>query len=173
MVIKQKKSIYITLAIIIVLLSAYFMFFNNTDSIEPSDTGETSTINLGPPTEDESRAGDEIKVSIVDKINTPAATETRSVDVVVADATQYSDQVEVRAFVSSVAPKGSCLFIFEKEGEQITRSRAAIPDASTTTCTTLTVASNSLSVGTWSVEIIYSSDDGGYRGSTNTVVEIQ
>jgi hypothetical protein len=143
-----------------------FFSRSNTDS-----TGQTNTqpINYNPPTEDEQTAGDVQKQEIVDNSQKPLPT---TAEVVIVDASQYEDIVEVRAFAANVVENGTCTITFTKDTESFSKEVPASADASTSPCIALTVPITEFGIsGTWSVAVNYSGST--VTGNSQTTLEIQ
>ncbi len=139
---------------------------NNTDSSTyPSfdKTAKNETANLG--------ANDESSEKTDDAATDPQATLAEAA-VSIVDASQYGEEVEVRAFVGNIIAEGTCWVVFTMDREQLSKEVSARPDASTSICETLVVPrSEFASTGVWSVEVIYTNDSA--KGSATTSVEIK
>lgn len=139
------------------------------DSVKP-----VNTINYDPPTEEEKTAGDKQKQEIIQKENEEEPKTTlKSANVIIVDASQYSDEIEVRAFASNVLENGTCNYSFSLAGQTtITKETTAYADASTTPCITLTVPRAVFAVsGEWQLTVAFSSAN--YKGSATQKVVIK
>lgn len=160
---------------------AYQALDDNADS-----KSQANDIDFGPPTEEERQAGDEQKDTITDKESSNDADETtqpsdsdendrqddrKSANVVIVDASQYDDIVEVRAFVNNHIQDGTCRYRFQRGNQTINKQLEAHADASTTVCPALEVnRSEFRSAGTWSVTVTYESS--GAKGSQSQELQI-
>jgi len=183
---KNKKSnrlIFLTLVIILILVSfGALIYLEKTGKIDLYQKNkETATttqnpINYDPPTQEEKTAGDNQKTKIVssNKSNSPSDPKTtNSASVVVVDASQYTDVIEVRAFVSDHIEDGTCTFTFTKNNLKIVKTEPAYADASTTPCITLDVPKGEFKLsGTWSLVVDYISKSEGVSGTNSTTVEV-
>ena len=169
-----KKIIILSLTIALLAGGVYFVLLeNDKDTAEKNDTENTSQeLVLRPPTEEEKQAGDQIKQEIVDQEETQS-NPPDTAEIIIVDASQYIDQVEVRSFVSNVIEAGNCTVTFSKQNEEnIVVEVVAIADASSTLCERAVVPFSSFPAeGEWSVTVRYESEN--YSGEARTVVAVQ
>lgn len=135
-------------------------------------SSNTGTINMDPPTEEEKKAGDEQKDKIVyEQQNPPKATDTASI--VIVDASQYNNAVEVRAFINNrIDQDGTCTVTFTKGSATVTRTRTATPDASTSQCGLFSIPTGEFAgKGTWNLTVSYAS--GSAKGEAKTEVTLR
>ncbi len=179
---KNNKKNAVIVAILLLLFVATLLIIlektgvTNFYTKKPTQSVGTSTentINLGPPTEEEKNAGDEKKAEVLEQDNQEDATPTSdNVSVVIVDANQYEEVVEVRAFVANTLKDGTCTYIFKKDNNTIEKTTPAYADASSTPCITLTVnRSEFISPGTWNLTVNYTSQN--LQGSESTTLEIK
>ncbi len=97
----------------------------------------------------------------------------KNTDVIITDASQYDDEIEVRAFMPSIVESGTCTVAFKKGSEEFKVDEAAYADATTTICTNSLIKRDMFSSnGNWTVTVSYSSEN--YSGiSEERTVEIQ
>lgn len=172
MALKRHKSpltlALLTLVIAAIVLAVYFLFINKNENVSENNIDSTSEIDFGPPTDEEKAAGDKIKEDLVSQENNNV---TEEAQVVIADASQYGSEIEVRAFVSNLVSDGTCVYSFSFESESFSLSQPAKADASTTTCLTLVVPLERFNnSGKWSVEVTY---NGNVSGSSSTEFDIE
>lgn len=149
-------------------------FYEKTPVPSNTSTGQP-TINLDPPTEEEAKAGDEIKEDIIkneaEQQQKPTTDKTLA-EIVIVDSTQYDNEIEVRAFVSNILKDGTCTFEFTNGSEKITKTMPATADASSTPCMTLVVPRSEFTkTGTWNLTVSYDSDTAS--GSSKSSVEVK
>lgn len=125
---------------------------------DPTSQSDTA-INFGPPTEEESKAGDEKKQEIVDTENSSSVQDPDpGVTVLITDAGVYSGVVEVRSFIPNHYEDGTCEIVFSQGNSTFSRQTPAYRDVSTTICTNpLIKTSDFPSAGTWTVMVKYNS----------------
>jgi hypothetical protein len=134
---------------------------------------ETNNINLNPPTEQEKESGDIRKEEIVSNQNNDNPPPSDA-NLVIVDANQYNDEVEVRSFVSNIVEDGECTITFSKGAEIFEKVVPAIADASSTPCLSLVVALDEFnSSGTWNVEVSYKNSQETLTGKSETTLEIK
>jgi hypothetical protein len=176
---KSKKKLIVGICILIFIVIVTLFVLEKTgvtnlytkEKIEqPSATQYTpDTINYNPPTESETKSGDSIKQEIIESEN---KTQPDYASVVIVDAKQYEQEIEVRAFVSNVIQDGICTITFSKNSQTIEKTVKANADATTSPCTTLKVARSEFKeTGVWNVEINYTSNT--VIGSSKTNLEIK
>ena len=173
---KKRRSTKPILIGVLILLFAilatvgYLIFVKN----NKNKSSESIPVYSGP-TEDESKQGDTTKDNLVnekpqyieDNGTTPANT-----TVTIADANQYGEAIEVRAFMPSSFEAGNCEIIFEKDSAKISKKVAAFLDNTYTLCKPLEVPRSELSAsGTWKVTVNYTSAH--YVGTASLNMELQ
>lgn len=133
-----------------------------------------STIIYNPPTEEEQKAGDAKKEEIVEhnKVENNAENKTEktnNTEVIITDAGQYDNIVEVRAFVPNHYEDGSCKITLTKGSLKVEKETTAYRDVSTTICTNPLIArSEFASSGDWEVVVSYTAH--GASGTSNAKV---
>ena len=157
--------------LIIAALSHQLITNRNDSPNQQTESPDTPTINLDPPTDREVKAGDLQKQEIIsdeDKTGPEVA------EVIIVDASQYDDEIEVRSFVSNIVRDGKCIIEFKKGGNSIIKEVNANADASSTPCVALFVARSEFSdMGTWSVTVTYTDNNSEYSGNSTTTLEIK
>ena len=173
-----KKYLLILLGLLLAggLVFAYIQLENIRDSDDTAQ--EESTIDFGPPTEEEQRAGDERK-DIIDEQQGSSSNDVgddqttndkKSADVVIVDASQYDNTIEVRAFVSNHVEGGTCSYRFTRGNNTINKSLPAHADASTSICPMLEVDRSEFpSSGDWQLVVSYESANAKGLSDTKTV----
>lgn len=168
---RSRKFIYFTLLVVgISALALVYIQLRPTSTSKTLQNHATSeTINFDPPAEEEQKAGDDQKQEIIngEETSTPPTT----ANVVIIDASQYDDQIEIRAFVSNIIQDGSCSIVATRGSLSVTRQVAAAKDATTTQCMPVTIPrSEFLSSGTWNLTVTYTSSD--ITGKANKTIEL-
>lgn len=159
---KSTKKIILLLAglilVTLVFLSIGYLYARSKDGT--SITNNDTRINFSPPTKEEQQAADTIKDSVISeqqKDNSSiGTTESRNANVIITDAGQYGDVVEVRAFIQNVYLDGTCTITFSKDSLTVTKKTPAYRDASTTICTNPEFKRSEFQQsGEWSVIVTY------------------
>lgn len=173
---RSKKSLIVFL-IILVLISGGFFAYKHYFQKKNSNTV------YAPPTQEEKQSGDEIKPEIVKrqeqedaqkKDNTNNNTQTNSTnnsaEVVITDAAQYGDAVEVRSFVANKYQDGTCKITLTKGSLTVSKETKAYKDATTTICTNpLINRSEFKQVGDWQVIVEYTAGTTTGKSKPQTV----
>ncbi len=169
----KKKLLIALLAILLIGGSVYvYQALRADDTNSPQDD---SGINFGPPTEEEQRAGDEQKDRIVEEQENENSTtqnsdQKQSANVIIVDADQYDDVVEVRAFISDHVQDGTCFYRFTRNNQLVEKSLPAHADASTTICPNLEVDRTEFpTAGDWQLVVTYESDNAKGSSETKTI----
>ena len=170
---KTTKPLFIGISILLfaVLATAGYLIFVKNSKNKSSE----STPVYSGPTEDESKQGDATKDDLVNEkpqyIEDNGAAQTNTT-VTIADANQYGDTIEVRAFMPNSFEAGSCEVVFDKSGTKISKKVDAFLDNTYTLCSPLEIPRSELSAsGTWKVTVNYSSVH--YVGSASLNMELQ
>lgn len=151
--------ILLALPAILLLAGSYFAYGYFTKSTWPfvpttptasyENDGQTSgTIRT---IEDESESQD-AKKRVIDKQSNPNTPVTTS-SVTISYADVINNNLEVRAFTSSIIEPGTCTFKITKDGNIMTYDKPAFIDAKSTICEPLIVAASSFTSGIWKVEV--------------------
>ncbi len=181
------KKVWYILALVIISFVAILLFFEITDRTDifgSTATEVAEEIKYSPPTEEEKNAGDEQKDKIIDNSDKTGIIEqndatsgsasggSNNTNVVITDASQYGNEIEVRAFAPNVIEDGTCTFTFTKGSARLEKQTPANADASSTPCVTLTVdRTEFINAGMWELEVAYKS--GSYTGIQSTELEIK
>jgi cytoskeletal protein RodZ len=114
---------------------------------EPTTGPETGTVEPGPSTE-----------PVVEQPAPPAPAGSTDVAIAFLGWTPATASVDATGYAATVEADGACTLTLT-QGSRTVRSAesAALPDASTTTCGTLSVPRAQLGPGTWSATIAYRS----------------
>lgn len=142
---------------------------SNTSSSGPE---ATNVVDYGPPTEEEQKAGDNVKESVTTE-NTGTNTQpgNKSVNVIITDATQYDSIIEVRSFVPNHIEDGVCTITFTKGAETLQKTANAFADASTSICTNPTIERSEFSsAGTWNLVVAYNSKTATGKSEAREVI---
>lgn len=158
-----RKTLLISIVIVVLFAGGSVFAFTQFRSSNPEqaegDTqpmlDEESYVNYGPPTEEEQRAGDDQKQRLTEQEDSqPPDTAT----VVIADAGQYGNNIEVRAFVTNVIRDGTCTITFAQGSHSFRRQTEAFADASTSLCKAMQIPRSDFpSGGAWTVTVRYQS----------------
>ncbi len=137
---KYKNKIVIIIVLALIMVSGIMVwqhFSSNKKNQSITDT-PTDNINYDPPTKEEQQAGDTQKDQTIkdeDRRNNPPDQDSKITPVVITDAGQYDNTVEVRAFIPDHYEDGVCTITFSQDTSKIQKSTPAYKDASTTICT--------------------------------------
>lgn len=169
----RKKVLMITTVLVSVLvcyglvayINRWFPFANVvSDTYEPG----THFINMDK-TDNEKRSSDNLKENPQDKIKNPQTdtagsvptdptTGKQQVNVLITNAGVSNGTVSASGFVTNIIESdGSCVYTFTSGSVVLTKTAAVLPNANSTTCSTVSFPSSELKSGTWSVVLSYSS----------------
>lgn len=170
MFLKNKKLVIIGVILSVALvISGYLLFVKkdneatNTSSNGTQQTGDY--INYDPPTDEEKAAGDSAKAKLEEQASSQSSNTNGTATVIITDANQYGDVVEVRSFISNHYEDGTCTITFTQNQKTISKETPAYKDISTTICTNpLFQRSEFSSAGQWQVTVTYKS--AGATGSS-------
>lgn len=179
---RSKKMLVILTVIVLFGVGGYFgykHFFANKSQTK----SKADDINYNPPTEQEQQAGDNQKQKITERQdrfkeqegehsqqNSTSNQPNAQATVVITDASQYDDVIEVRAFVSDHYQDGECTTTLTKGNLTVKKTTAAFRDVSTTICTNpLIKRSEFAEAGDWQVIVKYTSSDKNGVSKAQTV----
>lgn len=174
----SKKLAILLLAIVIVSLASILAFkmansHNAKSSATTSSETTVNTVNYDPPTKEEVIAGDEQKDKNVqrDKVNSNTAPPAGSANIVIVDAGQYDNTIEIRSFISNVYEDGgTCTVTFTKDSLSVSRANTAFKDATTTQCKPINIGRSEFpAAGDWKLVVSYTSPTISGSSTTKTV----
>lgn len=171
------KKTVVALLILIIAGALGWLYFTNSQTDSTTNTKASSSsskgnISLDPPTPQEQEAGDTQKERNIKRdADLSDGSQKRSPNIVVVDASQYDDTVEVRAYISNIYEDGgTCEVTFTKGQARITRSTEAYKDATTTQCKPINIPRGEFkSAGQWQVTVSYSSPTASGSGAQQTI----
>ncbi len=167
----------IAVLVIFAAIITYFSIINpSNQKVEPQDETITPprSINYDPPTKEEEQSADTQKAENIQREATDKATaENINANVVIVDASQYDNTIEVRSYISNVYEDGGeCKITFTKDRQTITHTKTGFKDAKTTQCGTLEVNRSEFSTtGIWKVMVQYNSSSA--TGSSEKTLTIK
>lgn len=172
---KKRTTVLLSVAVLILaaLLALYLLVIRD-DTV--SNSPPTDGINYNPPTNEEKAAGDLIKDSVDEEDarqnNSGEDTDNdkKTVSVIITDASQYDNKVEVRSFIPNHFHDGTCIIKFTKLNYELTKKTPAYRDVSSTICTNPDISRSEFQEnGDWKVEVKYESEDAEGVSETQTV----
>jgi hypothetical protein len=150
--------ILLAVGVLFILQSSGRINLLNNPTVPPDKEAETLEINYGPPTQEEQQAGDKKKDEI--KSDSSFSPNSGNVSVIITDAAEYDDIVEVRAFIPNHYQDGTCTLTFTQDEKILTRVTTAYRDVSTTICTNPLIKKFDFpTTGIWKVIVNYQSKD--------------
>ena len=158
----RQKKLLIFVALTIGLAIAFGFLLSKNNSPQPNVDSTGKSINLNPPTDQERKAGDDAKNAITDreqKLQQQTPSQDKNIaTVIITDAGQYGDTIEVRAFMPNVYEDGTCTIIFTQGSTEVKKNTPAYKDATTTTCTNPLFSKNEFkTAGEWALSVSYDS----------------
>jgi hypothetical protein len=162
---KVNKKILLLILLVVLLVGGFFVYRHFSSKPKSGSPVKTSLpaeqkVDLSPATQQDTEDVNQHKedLSKNDQSNSSQGADLKSVSLVIVDAAQYDQQVEVRAYVAGVVENGgTCTYTFTSGSSKVTKQTKAVADATTTRCPTLDVAKSEFSVGNWSVSVSYKS----------------
>jgi hypothetical protein len=158
---KTKLRLIIGLSLVAILAVCGYLFYRHNHSTQSI----SNTINYGPPSKSDAEDVNNNKQRIVDENNNPSnSTPTdssgkKAVKPVITYAGQYGDSIEVGGYVNLFEEGGTCTATFTHGSITITKSVAAVRDASSVDCPVMAVpVSQFTTKGSYSVSVSYISN---------------
>lgn len=179
----NKKSSYnlsrtlIFVSLLVIVGVASVLAYTKTN--QPTENS-SPTINLDPPTPAEEQAGNKVPEKQPDTTEQPTKPDNGTVSdgldsrnevtVIIADAGQYGDTIEVRSFMPNYFEDGTCTITFSRGNSTFSRDTPAYTDATSTICTNPEFKrSDFSSLGEWQVNVRYESTNAKGTSQTQTV----
>lgn len=173
-----KKNIIIAIAVLVLLcsggaVSAYLL--TRKAPVDSTDTPVTETynrndVNLDTSTDEQQKAGSDIKKESLEKEKTPQPTKTLPVSF--TSVSQSDGMLRVRSLIEAVSSSGTCILtLTSSNGTTITKNSSTQALASNSTCQGFDVSLSELSKGSWKVVLAVSIDS--KNGSATQTIEIK
>lgn len=175
--ISLKKILLLLVLLIVVGVGIYFLFLNKDEN---GSTENGSTINYGPPTDEEQAAGDRQKKETLvrdelekkykeDARANPGAQKKATVTIV--SAGQYGATVEARAYITDIYEDGGiCTATFTRGSQTVTQDSSAFKDATTIQCGALDIPKARFNAsGDWQMTVSYKSSNANGVSGTRVV----
>jgi hypothetical protein len=161
---QRKKRLLVTLAILLVAALSIGGFMAYRTSNRASSTDTSDGINLAPPTEDDIKEAERHKQRLIDEEQKPGRSDPpegqkRTVNPVIGFIQQSDNKnVESNGYITeAIEDDGTCTLTLEKNGQKVSVSKKAMPDAQSTVCGLMTIERSRLSPGEWTATLNYSS----------------
>jgi hypothetical protein len=164
--------------LVAILATGGYLLLNKKDDktakTSSDDTQQTEDyINYNPPTDEEKAAGDAAKANLDTQSSNQNGSPNGNATVIITDAAQYDDVIEVRSFISNHYEDGTCTITFTLGQKTVTKETPAYKDISTTICTNPLFQRSEFSVaGQWQMTVSYKST-GASGSSAPRVVTIK
>lgn len=166
---QQKRSsrlIILTAVVLVAAAIAVYIFFLKPKPVE-------NKVNYNPPTNNERQdAVDQKEKNKEREELDKSSTLPSTANVVISDASQYDNAIEVRGYIDNVYEDGgSCTATFTLGSATITKTHEIIKDAKTLQCGALDFERAQFSPGTWTMTLTYKSST--VQGSATKEVEVR
>ena len=158
---KKRLIILVALGTALLALAGIVYFLSspahNTPTSDKSASDDYNKVDYSPANQTDKTYNDQIKENITPTPNDSPS--NSSANIVIVDASQYNDTIEVRSFISNlVENSGTCTFTFTGPGTKVIKTAAATADASTSRCANTKIPVTEFDAkGTWQIVISYSS----------------
>lgn len=167
---QQKRSalpvLILTAIILIAAAVGMYVFFTRPKPVE-------NRVNYNPPTNNERQDAIDQKEKNQQREEIEKSDVVPSTaNVVITDANQYDNSIEVRGYVDNVYEDGgSCTATFTLGSAKVSKTLPIIKDAKTLQCGALDFERAQFSPGTWTMTLIYKSST--VQGSATKDVDIK
>ena len=180
---KMSKTPLIIAAALIALLAVaaltYVYAFNGSilgwsnHKTSSNDKPSTNT-NLDKPTDEQIKAGNDIKNENTDTSPAPLpqpGSDKQSVEVIITTPNQNAGTLQVHTQISTVVNTGQCTLTLSRTGQKVTKTADVQALASTSTCKGFDIPVSELSTGSWQATLIYENDS--LTGTASKLITIQ
>lgn len=163
---KNKKIALILTSAALVAAGGLFAY-NRLGSKVADDKGSTPSseaVNLDPPTETEVKEADQNKQRLIKEEVAQLSEASNDTNKLKANPLfgflqqSGNGSVEANGYITEVVENdGTCTLTLNKNGQKVSKSKQAMPDAQSTICGLMVIERNQLSPGDWRATITYSS----------------
>jgi hypothetical protein len=165
------KVLIVLLLLAVVFVGAAILQRNKNTGSKHSQVTPTPTINLKPATDKEKQQADKAKEEIVNngssapskntipKVASSPSPSAKSVSILLVDAGQYGQEIEVRASIQGVIESGGiCLATFTQGSATVVKEVKAEANVNSTLCPIISLTRQSFPTpGSWDLVISYKS----------------
>lgn len=151
-IVRQKNNnkilivVVATIALIAIsLLAIYFIRLN------PSNTSNKDSTNLNTPTNNEIKAGQDIKKNAVDNSN--KSDSNKQTVLVSLNGIQNNEQVIFDTLLQTISNEGQCTLIVTSGGQTVTKTATIFANPSSSSCRGFAVPISELPKGTWTATL--------------------
>lgn len=167
-------SVVVIIAIIGLVLAYSFKVWPFSRPLTPLTPAPS--INYEKATDEQIKAGDDVKRDTVDSDTPPVpvsqpGSDKKSVEIIITAANQNNDLLQVRTQIATVTSAGKCTLTLTRSGKVVSKITDVQPLASTSTCMGFDVPVSELSVGSWQATLVYESDS--LEGYASTLITIK
>lgn len=165
---KSVKKYYIGAMVLLILLTAavflYVYAFNGSFfGWKKNQSDKDASINYQPPTEEQKKAGDDIKQNSNNSDQPPAptpvpGTNKSQIEMTITAANQNGSMFQLRSLIYAIAGDGTCTLTLSKGGQVVTKTAEVQALASTSTCKGFDIPTSELSPGTWSAALKFENE---------------
>lgn len=166
---QKKLLITITICALAALAGCAYYAFHRQNT--PRKPVLQNGVNYSPPTESEKQAANDIKDTIVNSQQNNQSTDGKTkASVIITDAAQYENTIEVRSFIPNHYEDGTCTITFTHQNLKVQKTAPAYRDASSTICTNPLVGrSEFTATGEWAVIVSYTSEHANGTSEAKTL----
>src|SRR4030095_16005060 len=172
----NKKTLLVIVAILIATVGVVWFVNRGDDTPSTSNSQPDSSINYGPPTEEEKQETERHKQELEDKLgsdnsSTPAPPSGSQASIVMTYATYTNGGVEASGFVSNVFEDGgTCTLTLSKGSLSVTGNSQGFVDVNKTSCPPIVINRSQIpESGDWTAVLSYSSSSAKGSSSSQTI----
>jgi len=173
---KKRLIIIASVAVALLIIGSISAIYINSTKEQTNTVPTNGTIDNNPPTEEQLKAGQEVKKQTIEEDKPTDASSNQSgkvtpVNVIITAAEQSKGQLVIRALIYTVSNEGACTLTLQKnDGAIVTKTAKVQASASSSTCEGFDVPVSELSSGEWRITVSYKSETlEGAAGHTVTV----
>lgn len=176
-----KRRKYLIFAVVIALLTIPIgvYSFGLLSAHRPSETQATDTINYQPASQEEIKAGDEVKKDSVNPSDTKdnsveqdSTTQKQNIDIDITHSSRSGQYFSIGVMIQKVLTSGECkLTMTSTSGKSYSNSAAIQPVTNYSTCKGFEIPLSDLSSEEWTIYI--NIENTNYTGKVSQTVEIE
>lgn len=178
--ISKRRAIIVTLLLTVIFGAAAFYYVRLNDGSSNLSGDKLPGINYDSPSDDQKKAGDEIKKQSIEdstkqtsesnqNIDSPSAAKKNVSLSITSIDTQNSSTAAIRVAINAVVSTGTCTLVLTKDSTTITKTSSVQASANISGCGTFDISG--MAKGVWSASISFENDS--LIGSTTQKVTLQ
>lgn len=186
---KSHKKLYTITSVVFILLLGLFIYvyiFNGSvfGWTLHRNANKSSSIDYSPATNEQKKAGDEVKSNTVTNPTKPSGSNSDTppdpvpqaggksiVDMSITAVNQNGSIFQIRSLISTVTNTGTCTLVLTNGTKSVTRTSSVQSQSATSTCQGFDIPTAELNSGTWNIMLSF--ENSNLTGKTTKTITVE